>query len=151
MEANSGEVRYINPRGTLTTTPGSTKHCANMKLFLSVLVAAVLCVEQACSLTCYTCTSQSSNSQCMTSSNCTSPENVYCETDVFNYLVGLSITKKCSASCAASSVTIAGVGITTTCCSTDLCNVSGATSVRISYLALAVTAGFICLLQRSRL
>ncbi|XP_069477849.1 lymphocyte antigen 6E-like [Ambystoma mexicanum] len=121
-----------------------------MKAFLISLLALVLCVERAHSLRCYTCISETSNSQCMTATNCTSGET-NCKTDVINYAVGMSITKSCASTCTETDVSVAGVGYKTACCSTDLCNTSGATGVKISYVVLAATVGFIGLLQRGGL
>ncbi|XP_069478256.1 lymphocyte antigen 6E-like [Ambystoma mexicanum] len=101
-------------------------------------------------LRCYTCTSQTNNSQCMTATNCTSGET-NCKTDVINYAVGKSITKACASSCTVTNVGAGGIGYKTECCSTDLCNTSGATGVKISYVVLAATVGFIGLLQRGEL
>ncbi|KAJ1194687.1 hypothetical protein NDU88_003973 [Pleurodeles waltl] len=121
-----------------------------MKVVLVALLAAALCVGIVHSLACYTCTNQGSNSKCMTATNCTSDATA-CQTVVGNYLVGITVTKTCSSSCVPTSLTVLGVGTTTSCCSTDLCNVSGATSVKTSYLLLAACMGVLGLLMRDKL
>uniref|UniRef100_A0A8C8RFY2 Snake toxin/toxin-like domain-containing protein n=1 Tax=Pelusios castaneus TaxID=367368 RepID=A0A8C8RFY2_9SAUR len=41
-----------------------------MRTCLTLLLAAVLCTEQARSLKCYTCTEQASNAQCLIPTDC---------------------------------------------------------------------------------
>ncbi|KAG8429033.1 hypothetical protein GDO86_018473, partial [Hymenochirus boettgeri] len=91
------------------------------------------------SLVCYTCDAQTSNDACKTQTIC-SGVNQQCMT---------TITKVCSPSCKATSFgTSVGSG-STSCCSTDLCNVSGATGVKYSFTALALSLGFLLVLLRN--
>ncbi|XP_078542781.1 lymphocyte antigen 6E-like [Lissotriton helveticus] len=121
-----------------------------MKVLLISLLAAALCAGIVHSLQCYTCDGQNSNSNCMTTTTCSSNANA-CQTTIWKYVVGTSITKSCSSSCTASNTTVAGIGTTTSCCSDSLCNISGATSVKMSYLLLAACMGFLGLLLRDKL
>ncbi|XP_078542782.1 lymphocyte antigen 6E-like [Lissotriton helveticus] len=121
-----------------------------MKVLLVSLLAAALCAGIVHSLQCYTCTGASKNSDCQTVSNCTSTDTS-CQTAVIKYLVAISITKSCSSSCTASDVSVLGVGYTTTCCKDSLCNISGATSMKMSYLLLSACLGFLGLLLRDKL
>ncbi|XP_030046085.1 lymphocyte antigen 6E [Microcaecilia unicolor] len=117
-----------------------------MKAFLISLVMAAVSLQTVHSLRCYTCKSETSNSKCQTPENCT--DSTYCMTSVIYGGVGsLSvgvISKDCAKSCTPSNVNAYVGGSSTSCCKTDLCNISGATSVKISYLALVASVGFIC-------
>ncbi|KAG8441568.1 hypothetical protein GDO86_010666, partial [Hymenochirus boettgeri] len=106
----------------------------------------------AFSLVCYTCDAQTSNDACKTQTIC-SGVNQQCMTTVATAGVGslsyTSITKVCSPLCKATSFgTSVGSG-STSCCSTDLCNVSGATGVKYSFTALALSLGFLLVLLRN--
>ncbi|NXA78654.1 PSCA protein, partial [Thryothorus ludovicianus] len=93
------------------------------------------------SLQCYSCTSQLSNSKCMVKKDC--GENNVCKTDVIR-VVGLFsiISKGCDSSCETSYQDFNVGNRNISCCSTDLCNVNAAGSVRSSYgLAGGVAAG----------
>ncbi|KAM7177045.1 prostate stem cell antigen [Macrochelys suwanniensis] len=124
-----------------------------MKAFLVILLAAVLCAEPGGSLTCYTCKTQLSNSKCQTVEQCTNSSQA-CKTDVIN-IVGLFsvISKECSAACQASYQDFTVGKQNVSCCSTDLCNLSGAGSVGSSYATLAagLTASVLCALLRNGL
>ncbi|CAM4496287.1 unnamed protein product [Caretta caretta] len=58
-----------------------------MKAFLLALLVAVLCVEQAHSLVCFTCTDASSNWGCLASTICPSDAN-YCVTTYIGAGIG---------------------------------------------------------------
>ncbi|NXI02193.1 PSCA protein, partial [Pachycephala philippinensis] len=93
------------------------------------------------SLQCYTCTSQLSNSNCMKTMDC--GEKDVCKTDVIR-VVGLFsiISKGCDSSCDPSFQDFNVGNRNISCCSTDLCNVNAAGSVRSSYgLAGGIAAG----------
>ncbi|NXX34511.1 PSCA protein, partial [Nicator chloris] len=93
------------------------------------------------SLQCYSCTSQLSNSKCLTKEEC-GTKNV-CKTDVIR-VVGLFsiISKGCDSSCNESYQDFNVGNRNISCCSTDLCNVNAAGSVRSSYgLAGGIAAG----------
>ncbi|TFK01565.1 Prostate stem cell antigen [Platysternon megacephalum] len=102
------------------------------------------------SLKCYTCKSQLSNSNCQTESPCANDSQA-CKTDVIN-IVGLFnvINKECAASCDPRYQDFTVGKQNVTCCSTDLCNRSGAGRVSSSYATMAagLTAGVLCGLLR---
>ncbi|XP_072269360.1 ly6/PLAUR domain-containing protein 2-like [Pyxicephalus adspersus] len=120
-----------------------------MAAYTSILLLAALCMGTAYSLECYTCANIASSSNCNTKTNCTSGWN-YCRTDVTSASVGISvttITKTCALSCTASTASVPGVGsVSTSCCSTDLCNSSGANSIKSSYSAIFLLLGTIVML-----
>ncbi|KAM4688890.1 uncharacterized protein O3C94_006989 [Discoglossus pictus] len=101
----------------------------------------------AYSLKCYTCISQSSNTNCMTTTNCTAGLDSYCKTSVASAgAAGISvtsITKTCDATCTATSGSNVAGSASVSCCSTDLCNTSGAISVKSSYAMLALCVGLL--------
>ncbi|XP_059335152.1 prostate stem cell antigen-like [Ammospiza nelsoni] len=112
-----------------------------MKAFLVLLLGALLCVDSASSLQCYSCTSQLSNSKCQTVKTC--GENNMCKTDVIR-VVGLFsiISKGCDSSCDPSYQDFNVGNRNISCCSSDLCNANAAGSVRSSYgLAGGIAAG----------
>ncbi|NWI88049.1 PSCA protein, partial [Pitta sordida] len=93
------------------------------------------------SLKCYSCKSQLSNSKCLTEVTCT--EKQMCKTDVIR-VVGLFsiINKGCDSSCDSSYQDFNVGNRNVSCCSSDLCNVNAAGSVRSSYgLAGGIAAG----------
>ncbi|NXO63416.1 PSCA protein, partial [Phainopepla nitens] len=94
------------------------------------------------SLQCYSCTSQLSNSKCMTKEDCTADKDT-CKTDVIR-VVGLFsiISKGCDSSCVANYQDFNVGNRNISCCSSDLCNTNAAGSVRSSYgLAGGIAAG----------
>ncbi|XP_018430602.1 PREDICTED: prostate stem cell antigen-like [Nanorana parkeri] len=125
-----------------------------MAAYASILLLAALCIGTAYSLQCYTCTAASSNSNCQTATNCTSGLN-YCETDVASAsAVGISvttITKFCTSSCTPTSTSYYVGSTSTSCCSTDLCNTSGAISIKSTYSAIFLVLGTIAMLFSSSL
>ncbi|NXR65894.1 PSCA protein, partial [Rhadina sibilatrix] len=93
------------------------------------------------SLQCYSCTSQLSNSKCMTMKKCDDKD--VCKTDVIR-VVGLVsiISKGCDSSCDPFYQDFNVGNRNVSCCSSDLCNVNAAGSVRSSYgLAGGIAAG----------
>ncbi|XP_053874080.1 lymphocyte antigen 6E-like [Malaclemys terrapin pileata] len=119
-----------------------------MKAFLLTLLAAVLCAEQAHSLVCFTCKDASSNWECLGSTICQSDEN-YCVTTYVGAGIGghsgQSINKGCASVCPSGGINIGIAAASVSCCSSFLCNTSGATSVKVSYsvLAMAMLASFV--------
>ncbi|XP_053875316.1 lymphocyte antigen 6E-like [Malaclemys terrapin pileata] len=119
-----------------------------MKAFLLTLLVAVLCVEQAHSLVCFTCKDASSNWECLGSTICPSDEN-YCVTTYLGAGIGghskQSISKGCASICPSGGINIGIAAASVSCCSSFLCNISGATSVKVSYsvLAMAILASFV--------
>ncbi|KFQ21950.1 Prostate stem cell antigen, partial [Merops nubicus] len=92
------------------------------------------------SLKCYSCSSQLSNANCQKAVECTEKE--LCKTDVIR-IVGLFniINKGCDASCVSSYQDFNVGNRNVSCCSTNLCNVNSAGSVRGSYGVAAGVAG----------
>ncbi|NXB75982.1 PSCA protein, partial [Donacobius atricapilla] len=93
------------------------------------------------SLQCYSCTTQLSNSKCMTVKECGAKD--MCKTDVIR-VVGLFsvISKGCDSSCEESHNDFNVGSRNVSCCSSNLCNVNAAGSVRSSYgLAGGIAAG----------
>ncbi|XP_075704844.1 lymphocyte antigen 6E-like [Rhinoderma darwinii] len=123
-----------------------------MAAYTILLLVAALCTGTVYTLSCYTCTSQNSNTNCMTAANC-SATATSCMTSVVSGAIGSlsysSITKTCSANCTASGSNIVIVSTSVSCCSTDLCNTSGAASVKSTYTVLAVALGVIGFLLKS--
>ncbi|XP_006830923.1 PREDICTED: uncharacterized protein LOC102819784 [Chrysochloris asiatica] len=102
-----------------------------MKVFLPMLLAALLGVEQAHSLMCFSCTDQQSNLYCLTPTICSSSDN-YCVTvateagigNMVNF--GRTLNKGCSPICPGPSVDLGVLSVGTHCCQNFLCNISAA-------------------------
>lgn len=60
---------------------------------------------------------------------------------------GHRITKKCAADCPEANINLGVAAYSTKCCSTSLCNFSGANSIKISYtvMFLGIVASLICI------
>ncbi|NXT42806.1 PSCA protein, partial [Pelecanoides urinatrix] len=84
------------------------------------------------SFKCYSCTSQLSNSNCQKTEDCKNTD--MCKTDVIR-VVGLFniISKGCDSSCDSYYQDFSVGHRNISCCSSDLCNVNAAGSVRYSY------------------
>ncbi|XP_009877210.1 PREDICTED: lymphocyte antigen 6E-like [Apaloderma vittatum] len=123
-----------------------------MKAFLTALLAAALCAEQASSLFCYTCDNEHTIANCLKTSKCDDSEK-YCVTTYspagYGKDTGYRMTKKCSADCPETNVNFDVAGYSTKCCSTSLCNYDGANSIKISYavMFLGVVASLICVIK----
>ncbi|NXQ31109.1 PSCA protein, partial [Alaudala cheleensis] len=92
------------------------------------------------SLQCYSCSTQLSNSNCLTKKTCAA--NDVCKTDVIR-IVGLVsiINKGCDSSCEATYKDFSVGNRNISCCSSDLCNANAAGSLRPSHgLAAGVAA-----------
>ncbi|NXE54327.1 LY6E protein, partial [Casuarius casuarius] len=106
----------------------------------------------ASSLFCYTCENEHSNWNCLKTYKCDDNEK-YCMTTYSSAGLGKDtgyrITKKCSADCPETNLNFGVASISTKCCSTSLCNFSGANSVKISYavMVLGIVASFICVIR----
>ncbi|CAN2390814.1 Snake toxin and toxin-like protein [Pristimantis euphronides] len=124
-----------------------------MAAYTFLLLVIALCAPAAHSLTCYTCTSQSQNAQCLTETNCTSGSDKYCETTFLTSVpssVGfVFINKTCTSSCTSANFNLLSVSYSTSCCSTDLCNVSGGASVRSSCAAILLALGSVLIILKS--
>ncbi|KAM6087433.1 prostate stem cell antigen [Chlamydotis macqueenii] len=111
-----------------------------MKAFLVVLLGAILCLDSGSSLQCYSCTSQLSNSNCQTKVDC--KDNEICKTDVIKVArIFTIISKGCDSSCEPLHQDFSVGSRNISCCSSDLCNVNAAGSMRCSYGMAAGIAG----------
>ncbi|XP_044129528.1 lymphocyte antigen 6E-like [Bufo gargarizans] len=123
-----------------------------MAAYTSLLLVAALCTGAVYSLTCYTCASESSNSKCMTATNC-SATDTSCMTSVVSGGIGslsaATITKTCTAVCAETGFNAVVVSTKVSCCNTDLCNTSGTSSIKATYTVLAAALAAIGVLLRS--
>ncbi|XP_023777408.1 ly6/PLAUR domain-containing protein 2-like [Cyanistes caeruleus] len=127
-----------------------------MKVLLSLLLAAVTCLDLGHSLQCYTCRDLTPVEKCLTIENCTGSDficktTMYSEEDVYPP-TGISVvTKMCSSSCVPSDLD--GIGMThpVTCCYSDLCNFDGAASLRISVVPVGILASSLCAFFWTRL
>ncbi|XP_067386166.1 lymphocyte antigen 6E-like [Emydura macquarii macquarii] len=123
-----------------------------MKAFLLALLTAVLCVERAHSLVCFSCKDESSNWACMTPTTCPSDAN-YCVTTYLGAGIGgqsgQSISKGCSSICPSAGINLGVIAASVSCCSSFLCNISGASSLKVNYLvmAIAILTSFIYILR----
>ncbi|XP_037659590.1 lymphocyte antigen 6E isoform X2 [Choloepus didactylus] len=101
-----------------------------MKILL-VLLAALLGVERAQALLCFSCTNQKSNLYCLTPTVCSSSDN-YCVTittaaGIGKFVdFGQTLNKGCSPICPGPSVDIGVASVGTHCCQSSLCNFSAA-------------------------
>ncbi|XP_054023309.1 lymphocyte antigen 6E [Dryobates pubescens] len=123
-----------------------------MKTSLLVVLVLALCTGFAFSLTCFTCKDATSNIHCLSITTCAENEK-YCLTSYSTTGYGNNhnqrITKKCSAYCPTVDLNIGIAGIATSCCESNLCNISGAASVKTSYtvIALGVLASLACIFR----
>ncbi|XP_019383787.1 PREDICTED: ly6/PLAUR domain-containing protein 2-like [Gavialis gangeticus] len=127
-----------------------------MKMLLAALLLAVVYMELAQSLTCYTCHEPVTTSACTMIRNCSNNETMckttlYSREDVYPYLGDSTVTKMCAPRCVPSDVD--GIGITrpVTCCNTDLCNSDGAASLQASPVVVGLTTTALCMLLRTGL
>lgn len=102
-----------------------------MKVLLPVLLAALLGVERAHSLVCFSCTNKNSNFYCLKPTICSDSDN-YCVTvsasagigNVVDF--GYTLNKGCSPICPGPSVNLGVASVGTHCCQSFLCNISAA-------------------------
>ncbi|XP_019376081.1 PREDICTED: prostate stem cell antigen [Gavialis gangeticus] len=125
-----------------------------MKVFLIILLAAILCIESGFALTCYTCPAKTNNADCLTPTAC--PANfTECKTEVYVPVLGgwKVITKECSSSCTNSTANLFVFKKNTLCCSTDKCNHNSVGRMESSSMVMAVgiAASVTCFLLTSRL
>ncbi|CAN2390574.1 ly6 plaur [Pristimantis euphronides] len=123
-----------------------------MAAYTNLLLVIALCAPTALSLRCYTCHSSLTNDNCLTATNCSTSEP-YCQTSVdsasVGTLSGALITKTCAQSCTPTNSTFSIVSSFVSCCSTDLCNVSGGASVRSSCAAILLALGSVLIILKS--
>ncbi|OXB60947.1 UNVERIFIED_CONTAM: hypothetical protein H355_004704 [Colinus virginianus] len=122
-----------------------------MKVFFVLLLAVILCADPGSSLQCYSCKSKLSNSNCQDAVNC--KENEVCKTDVIKVIGFVSIISKgCDASCQDDYQDFKVGNRNVSCCSSNLCNVNAAGSVRSSYgMAAGISASVLWTFLNSRL
>nr|XP_033789697.1 lymphocyte antigen 6E-like [Geotrypetes seraphini] len=121
-----------------------------MTVSLLCLMAAALSVQTAHSLMCFQCESETSNWNCLRPVTCPN-ENDQCVTSVQSAGIGSTtsyISKGCSPICFATDVNLWVMGASTKCCNSFLCNISGATHVKVSHMVMAVAAAVLCILLR---
>ncbi|XP_032938787.1 ly6/PLAUR domain-containing protein 2-like [Catharus ustulatus] len=127
-----------------------------MKVFLSLLLAAVTCMDLGHSLQCYTCRDLTSVDKCQTVENCTKEETM-CKTtmysleDVYPPSGVSTVTKMCASRCEPSNVDDIGMTRPVTCCYSDLCNFNGAASLSISFVPVGILASSLCAFFWTRL
>ncbi|XP_068094555.1 lymphocyte antigen 6E-like [Hyperolius riggenbachi] len=100
-------------------------------------------IGSAYSLQCYVCTG---TSNCNTAANCSSTDT-YCQTTVVSAgIAGVSlssVTKICTSACTAVSSSAGLASGAVYCCQTDLCNTSGAASIKSSSAVIFLALGII--------
>ncbi|KYO45275.1 prostate stem cell antigen [Alligator mississippiensis] len=125
-----------------------------MKVFLVILLAAILCIESGFALKCLTCSAKTNNADCQASTNC--PMNsTDCKTELYVPVVGgwKVIKKECSSSCKNSTEDFYVFKQKIFCCSTDNCNTNGVGRMESSSMVMAVgiATSVACFLLTSRL
>ncbi|XP_048214699.1 lymphocyte antigen 6E [Perognathus longimembris pacificus] len=104
---------------------------SSMRVFLPVLLAALLGVEQGHSLVCFSCVNQQSNFYCLKPTICSDSDN-YCVTMSASAGIGkvvdfgYSLNKGCSPVCPGPSINVGVASVGTHCCQSFLCNFSAA-------------------------
>ncbi|XP_040979115.1 lymphocyte antigen 6E-like [Aquila chrysaetos chrysaetos] len=97
-----------------------------MRALLMACLAAVFCVDFANSLTCYTCSNQISNSECLKASPCAKNDTA-CMTTVVKIGAGTQQQKLISKTCVSNCVKFQDFY---ECCSQDNCNHNEASGMR---------------------
>ncbi|KAJ7338200.1 hypothetical protein JRQ81_010882 [Phrynocephalus forsythii] len=112
-----------------------------MKASFAILLAACLSVEQALGLVCWYCDGADNNWGCWRWQFCSNSDN-YCATTYIGAGIGgyssQSISKGCVPICPQGGINVGLAAASVSCCSSFLCNISGATSVRINHAVLAI-------------
>ncbi|TEA39699.1 hypothetical protein DBR06_SOUSAS3410173, partial [Sousa chinensis] len=102
-----------------------------MKVFLPVLLAALLGVERAHSLVCFCCVNKNSNWYCLKPTVCSDTDN-YCVSISASAVIGnvvdfgYTLNKGYSPFCPIPSVNLRVASVDTRCCQSILCNISAA-------------------------
>ncbi|NXH22023.1 LY6E protein, partial [Bucco capensis] len=122
---------------------------------LGTLLAALLCVEQAHSLVCFSCSDASSNWACLKPVKCGDNEK-HCVTSYVGVGIGewgsksgQSISKGCSPICPSAGINLGIAAASVYCCDSFLCNISGSSSIKANsmVLVLGVLLSFIYILR----
>ncbi|XP_007166943.1 prostate stem cell antigen [Balaenoptera acutorostrata] len=107
-----------------------------MKAVLLALLAAVLALRPGTALQCYSCKAKVSNEDCQHVQNCSRSET-QCWTELIRAVDLLTlISKGCSSHCVEDSEDYHVGKKNVTCCSTDLCNASGAHALQPAIVTL---------------
>ncbi|EDL29459.1 lymphocyte antigen 6E isoform X1 [Mus musculus] len=131
---------------------------SNMRVFLPVLLAALLGMEQVHSLMCFSCTDQKNNINCLWPVSCQEKDH-YCITlsaaaGFGNVNLGYTLNKGCSPICPSENVNLnLGVAsVNSYCCQSSFCNFSAAglgLRASIPLLGLGLLLSLLALLQLS--
>ncbi|XP_014652797.1 PREDICTED: lymphocyte antigen 6E isoform X1 [Ceratotherium simum simum] len=129
---------------SLALRPQTGRLPSRMKVFLLVLLVALLGVEPAHSLMCFSCINQNSNWYCLKPTICSDSDN-YCVTmaaaaGIGNVVdLGYSLNKGCSPICPGPpSVNLGVASVGVHCCQSFLCNISAAGGLRASATVLGL-------------
>ncbi|XP_059251245.1 prostate stem cell antigen isoform X1 [Mustela nigripes] len=136
-----------------TRSPALGRPLVTMKAVLLALLAVGLALQPGSALRCYSCKAQASNHDCQHVQNCTSSET-HCWTERIRVVdIVTRISKGCMSHCVDDAQNYYVGKKNITCCSTDLCNASGAHALRPAAvtLALLTTLGGLLLWGPSRL
>ncbi|XP_015711957.1 prostate stem cell antigen [Coturnix japonica] len=122
-----------------------------MKVFFILLLAAVLCTDPGSSFQCYSCKTTLSNKNCQQAIDC--KENEVCKTEVIRVVGSISIISKgCEASCQEEYQDFKVGNRNVSCCSSNLCNINAAGSLRSSYgMAAGISASVLWIFLNNRL
>ncbi|XP_026226708.1 prostate stem cell antigen [Anabas testudineus] len=123
-----------------------------MKMFFSLLSLSLL-FSSALSLTCYVCSSSSTNDECnKNTQDCQVPLTT-CMTVVDTLGAVKAIVKQCASqstclgAASTASVDVNGNGNRVSCCNYDYCNYSGAGSIHVNTTLMLLTVGLLMLLS----
>ncbi|XP_077124532.1 lymphocyte antigen 6E-like isoform X1 [Ranitomeya variabilis] len=119
-----------------------------MAAHTSLLLVITLCAAKADSLICRSCKSQFDNAQCQAAEICSKGES-FCKTTVEIFKIAGNYTTTYTKACASFCSPITGFSTSVSCCSTDLCNVSGGASIKASSAAIILALGSLLTILRS--
>ncbi|XP_034981807.1 lymphocyte antigen 6E [Zootoca vivipara] len=112
-----------------------------MKTLLVALLVAILCAGKAHSFFCYRCENEPSNWNCLKAVKC-SEQDQFCTTITSTSGTGKNavyqLSKRCTPTCTENFMDTGLTSVSTKCCNSSFCNISGATSVKTSGLLMAV-------------
>ncbi|KAM4864627.1 prostate stem cell antigen [Thomomys bottae] len=101
-----------------------------MKFVILALLATCLALQPGAALQCYSCTAQVSNRDCLNVENCTQGQTQCWTSRVRAIGLVTLISKGCTSNCVDDAENYYVGKKNITCCSYDLCNVSGARALR---------------------
>uniref|UniRef100_A0A6J0VA27 Lymphocyte antigen 6E-like n=1 Tax=Pogona vitticeps TaxID=103695 RepID=A0A6J0VA27_9SAUR len=119
-----------------------------MKTLWAALLVSLVCIGKVDSLWCYRCEDEPSNWNCMKMVKCAETDR-YCTTTVTtsgrDSNASYRLNKKCVPTCTENFIDTGRGSVSTKCCESSLCNISGANSVKISsaVMALGTLASFL--------